>query len=431
MIEPSLILEVETPEGVFLRRIMPASLLPPDVAHGDAAEDATRNAAAFWGLPDFVFRSALRAHGSGSRELGDAILVVGDRAASVQVKARQALSSNDAKERLWLDKKIAEGARQAAGTIRNIRYAGRCNLVNERGRRVAIRGGEKTWIGVVLLDHPGLEGYVPNGDAVVLLRRDWEFLFQQLKSTYAVLEYLHRVRRIGDHVPLGHEPIRYYELAAADLAAPPDEGDPRLTALGHATQSVPLLPQKPAEHGDIVRVMLEDITTAPMPDGADAADVLDVLAAIDAAPVAIRADLGEAILKWLGDLADGPDGETRWWFRRISWPDRPHLVFGAASRHDQLVQDAFGAYVILRHQQHLELIPERGAMMTAGLLLTPRYDGLRPWDTTMSAARGDQAFEPRFRAALERLWGPLGASVRHDDMDIVIEAFEKADQEAD
>lgn len=88
MPEPTLVLRVETPDGVFLRPIMPASVLPPDVEHGGVAADATRDAAAFWGLPDFVFRPAMRARGSGSRELGDAILVVGDRAASVQVKAR-------------------------------------------------------------------------------------------------------------------------------------------------------------------------------------------------------------------------------------------------------------------------------------------------------------------------------------------------------
>lgn len=426
MTEPTLILEVETPDGVFPRPIMPASILPPDVDRGNATERATRNAAAFWGLPDFVFRSALRVRGSGNRELGDAILVVGDRAASVQVKARQAPSQDDRRERSWLDKKVRDGASQAAGTIRSLTSTPTTTLVDERGREVAIRGSQKTWIGVVVIDHPGLDGYVPSGDAVVLLRQDWEFLFGQLKSTYAVIEYLHRVRRIGDHVPLGHEAIRYYKLAAADLAAPPGEGDPRLTALGHGAQSVPVLPQEPAEHGEIVRLMLEDITTAPQPDGAEAADVLDVLAAIDAAPVAIRADLGEAILKWLGDLAGSSDDETRWWFRCMSWPDRPHLVFGAASRHDKLVEDAFGAYVMLRHQQHLELTPERGEMMTAGVLLTPRYDGLRPWDTTMSATRGAQGFEPAFRAALERLWGPLGASVSHDDMDEVVEAFERA-----
>lgn len=90
------------------------------------------------------------------------------------------------------------------------------------------------------------------------------------------------------------------------------------------------------------------------------------------------------------------------------WPDRPYLIFGAASRHNQLVADSFSAYVCLRHQQMLELIPERHDAMTVAVLLTPRADGLRPWDTSMAATRGDQHFEPDLRAALERLWGKLG-----------------------
>jgi hypothetical protein len=42
----------------------------------------------------------------------------------------------------------------------------------------------------------------------------------------------------------------------------------------------------------------------------------------------------------------------------------------------------------------LELIPERQDVMTVGVLLTPRTDGLRPWDTTMAATRGDPHLEP-------------------------------------
>src|SRR3989442_746236 len=121
-IEPSLVLIVETSRGVVRRSIMPASVLPPDISHGKAAESATRNAAAHWGLPDFVFRSSLQRRGSGSRELGDAIVVVGRLAASIQVKARERPSADQRKERYWLDKKIAEGTRQAAGTIRSLRY---------------------------------------------------------------------------------------------------------------------------------------------------------------------------------------------------------------------------------------------------------------------------------------------------------------------
>jgi hypothetical protein len=53
----------------------------------------------------------------------------------------------------------------------------------------------------------------------VLLRRDWEFLFEQLKSTRAVLGYLERVA--GEAWELGREAARYFRLAQADEAAEP------------------------------------------------------------------------------------------------------------------------------------------------------------------------------------------------------------------
>lgn len=431
MVEPLLVLEIETPDGIFLRPIMPASRLPSDVDVGGAAEDATRGAAAFWGLPDFVFRSTVRTRGRSNRELGDAILVVGNRAASVQVKARQTPSGNDARERSWLDKKVRHGARQATGTIRSLTSMPTATLVNERGRAIPISPAGKTWLKVVVVDHPGLKEYVPTRGAVVFLRRDWEFLFQQVKSTYAVLEYIQRVSSMPP-VPLGEESVRYYELAAADVAAPQGGGDPRLTALGSHPRSVPLLPQRPAGHGEdrhlvVVRLVLEDIATI---GSADETARLDVLAAIDSIPVAYRAELGEDILRWMGEVAAVPDPGHTWRFRNIPWPGRPYLLFGAATRISESIQAMFGDYVALRHQQQIELMPERAEMISVGVLLTPRHDGYRPWDTTTAATRGDQGFKPGFREALELLWGPLGTSTQNPDWDKVLEAFAAARQTA-
>ena len=411
---PSLTLTIETSTGVYLRPIRPATTLPPDMPLGDAAEQATRDAAARWGLPDFVFHPAQRRRGSATREVGDAILVVGKTAASVQVKAREA-EGDEARERSWLDKKIRKATRQAVGTVRSLRSTPETALVNSRGREVLIKGPEKDWLCLVVLDHPGIDGYVPESSAVVLLRRDWEFLFQQLKSTYAVLEYLLRVSG-REPVPLGHEPVRYYQLAAADAATPPSPLDPRLTRLLHDSWSAPLLPQPPAGYADyhhhvFLRALLEDIATTPVrTEGMQHADVLAVLAAIDAAPVAYRAELGRTILGWLRELSEAPaSGDITWRFRNHLWPDRPYLLFGATNRqHDSLVQEAFNTFVALRHQQHLDLMPERGAMMTVGILLTPRRDGRRPWDTTTAATSGQQEFDQADRVALEVLWGRLG-----------------------
>ena len=328
-----------------------------------------------------------------------------------------------------MDKKIREGARQATGTIRALISTPTTSLVNERGRSVAIDAARRAWLKVVVVDHPGMTGYVPPAGAVVLLRRDWEFLFEQLKSTYAVLEYLYRVTS-EPPVPLGEEPVRYYEFAAADAEAPPGEADPRLTALGSKPKSVPLLPQAPAGHGEdqfhvVVRIVLEDIATT---GAADETARLDALAALDSIPVAYRAELGRDILRWMAEVAAVPEPGHLWRFRNIPWPGRPYLLFGAATRFSAAVEVTFGDYVSLRHQQQLELMPERAEMVSVGVLLTPRHDGYRPWDTTMAATRGDQGFHPKSREALELVWGPLGTTVWKADWDKVTQAFEAANQ---
>lgn len=405
MVDPVFELLIETSNGVAKRSIMPASLLAPDRPRGRAAEEATRSAAAYWGLPDFVFRPTVQVRGARNRELGDVIVVAGDRGAVVQVKARDnSAAPSRERERAWLNKTVAAGAKQGRGTIRSLRYSRRVTLANERRRRVVISTASVNWVPVVVVDHPGIDDYVPTADAVVLIRRDWEFLFEQLKSTDAVLGYLHRVYATGDPPPLGDEAIRYYQLAAADLKALPSQVDPRLADLGAEPLSGPLLPQKPVSHGEIVRVILEDVATAPMTESLDQADVLATLAAIDSAPVSFRTELGETIVHWLHDRAIAEDDETKWWLRRLTDSHRM-LIFGTATRHNALVQEAFGGYVSLRHQQHIELIPEQRETVTVGVLLTPRFDGWRPWDTTVAATKGDQHLDPEHREALERVWG--------------------------
>jgi hypothetical protein len=396
---------------MFLRSVQPATVLPEGEPVGDAAEDATRRAAAFWGLPDFVFRARQRPLGRATREVGDAIVVAGQLAACVQVKARQQVTSNQARERLWLDKKIAQATSQARGTIKSFSSAGGLELENERGRTIHIAGQAKSWIPVVVLDHPGASGYIPTRGAVVLLRRDWEFLFEQLKSTYAVLEYLLRVST-DDPVALGDEPVRYYELAAADASMAPAPVDARVAHLGPGVNA-PLLPRPPAGHADIkhfsvLRVVLEDIAISPRPTGVTEADVLEILGAIEAAPIAHREDLGKVWITWLEKVAKAPRGHTDWRFRSLLGNNRPYLIFAAATRHDEVVMDAFRAFVSVRHHQHLELMPERKGMLTVGLLLTPRRDKFRPWDTSMIATRETEVVDLQYQLVANAFWGDLG-----------------------
>jgi hypothetical protein len=114
-------LMIETPAGMLVRRIPNASPLREDIEQGTAAEEATHDAAALWGLPDFVYRAEIRKTGSGSRELGDRLLLVGDLGIVVQVKSRHTPTSDEAKERRWVVKQVAKGLNQANGTIRQLK----------------------------------------------------------------------------------------------------------------------------------------------------------------------------------------------------------------------------------------------------------------------------------------------------------------------
>jgi hypothetical protein len=188
---------VETANGPYVRRIPPALPLPTGVEHGPAAEAAATTAAATWGLPDFVLQAAQVAKGTGRRELGDRLLLSGRRGAVVQVKARTIAPKADDAERAWIQKVAATAMRQAKGTVRQLRLLPAA-MVNGRGRALSVDGHAYEWLAVFLLDHDRIPAgtvarWEPVGmPAIALTRRDWDFLFDHLRSTTAVLDYLFR-----------------------------------------------------------------------------------------------------------------------------------------------------------------------------------------------------------------------------------------------
>lgn len=247
---------VETSGGILVRDIQSASPVRDDLPHGDAAEVATRDAAAVWGMPDFVYRPARLAVGSGSREIGDGTLIVGDRGVVIQVKGREGETGDDDRERRWLTKHVASGLRQAHGTIRNLRRT-TVQMTNGRGRTFPVDGRGIRWFAVVVVEHPWVpDDFTPpveqqRNPSLVVVRRDWEFLFEQLKSTFAVVQYIERVA--GEPSELGAEVLRYYQLAQADEAATPGEIDARILGSGGRQFSAPLLPMLAAATGDDAR----------------------------------------------------------------------------------------------------------------------------------------------------------------------------------
>jgi hypothetical protein len=138
-------------------------------------------------------------------------VIVGDLGIVVQVKSRKADSSDTAKEKNWIEKQVKKGLRQGRGTVRLLKRQP-SQLRNARGRTLEIDGNSLRWLVTVVIDHPSVpEGVVIDewalgGEGVVLLRRDWEFLFDQLKSIHGVGVYLERVA--GEPLELGEEPVR-------------------------------------------------------------------------------------------------------------------------------------------------------------------------------------------------------------------------------
>jgi hypothetical protein len=243
--------------------------------------------------------------GSGSRELGDGILIVGDLAVVIQVKAREAATTDEAKEQRWLEKQAAKGLRQAYGTIRRLRSKA-IPMTNGRGRSIEVDGGLLRWIAVVVIEHED----IPDGvvipvsnsphPSVVPLRRDWEFLFEQLKSAYAVSRYLERVA--GEPRELGEEIVRYFQLAQADEAAPPGPLDTEALGPRGRSLSGPALPMRTAATEDdaephlLIRMIFEDIAISIAPQVPEA-DRLRFLATLDGLPVSHRSFMGQFVLE--------------------------------------------------------------------------------------------------------------------------------------
>lgn len=405
----TLTLIVNTPDGVYERVIPNATPLRIHERRGAAAEIAVQDAVATWGLPDFVMRPSVERKGSGVREISDGLLVVGNRGIVVQSKAREVEPGTYEREKSWAVKQITAASKQIDGTIRRLRSDG-AQMVNGRNRSVYIDGPAIDWVGVVIIEHPApprevaVPAHLGRSPIIALLRRDWEFLFDQLRSTYAVVQYLHRVRI---SVPvLGDEPERYYEFAAADAAASPGLVDPSLLRRGSELWSMPLLPSAPAGSDDheahtMFRIMLEDIATSEFgPDRVE--DWQRILASVDSLPVGHRTELGRLLLDALSTIAQAESGFSLWKMRTfLGGPDADQLGFVVCSALTDETRAGLSAWVRLRHHERGEST-DINTLTSVGVLLTPRADG--DWDTTVMMIQGDPELTDDELRSFRALW---------------------------
>ena len=167
MTDSPVTLIINTAFGVMVRTIAGASPLPAEVTGGSVVEDAIRDAAATWGLPDFVYRAQVIQKGKGSRQIGDNILIVGDLGMVVQAKRREGSTHDATKERRWLEKNAAAALAQAHGTIRTLR-ANRLRLTTTgsgRSRWTAVRfaGLPSPFLSIPRYPATSLEAAPPSG----------------------------------------------------------------------------------------------------------------------------------------------------------------------------------------------------------------------------------------------------------------------------
>jgi len=295
-------------DGVVTRRqIAPARDLLDASQDGTAVEEATRAAAGRWGLRDPVMKPKVFAKGSGRRELGDGTILAGPRGISLQVKARGVAGDTPEEAARWTLKHAAQGLRQARGTIRTTMLNPAVELTNLRGRTVLVRGRSVAWLPVVVIDHPDppptgvIPAPDPKGPSVVLTRRDWEFLWDQLRSATAIVDYIHRVAEEKEPIELGAESNRYLDLAEKDAESPPDKMPDWILETGAIHPNLPRLPHDPAAAVDrfghaIFQQILEEMAGTDFTG--DETDRMTLLSHIDRVAVGARPN-------WAGSCYDG------------------------------------------------------------------------------------------------------------------------------
>lgn len=102
--------------------------------------------------------------------------------------------------------------------------------------------------------------------------------------------------------------------------------------------------------------------------------------------------MGHLLLEMLDDVPHVPDGHCKWRFRRhLNDDGMRQLIFGGATRFAPDIQGSFSAYVQLRHHEVTERTGGAEEASTLGVLLTPRHDGYRPWDTSCVELDADKA----------------------------------------
>jgi hypothetical protein len=134
---------------------------------------------------------------------------------------------------------------------------------------------------------------------------------------------------------------------------------------------------------------------------------LHLLALLDRFSVSERATLGRLLLKHLENARNTPPGTTTWNTRRvIQDKGQLHLAFSVCNQFTDLHAEAFRQWAMIRHHEFTELdtTSTGSPLQTVAILLTPRYDGYRPWDTTMVTITGELDMTEEEIEGIRKYW---------------------------
>jgi hypothetical protein len=154
----------------------------------------------------------------------------------------------------------------------------------------------------------------------------------------------------------------------------------------------------------MVRIMLEDLALTRISSDEEEGR-RTVLASIDSLPVGYRTELGRLLLDSLHEARQPINMGHPWWRMRtfLAGPDRDQLGFAVCSISNEAIRNAFSTWLYLRHHERGERTQVR-TLTSIGVLLTPRTDGRRDWDTTMCAVNGELELTEEEVTQYRMLW---------------------------
>ncbi|PPF61587.1 hypothetical protein C5E11_14830 [Clavibacter michiganensis] len=156
-------------------------------------------------------------------------------------------------------------------------------------------------------------------------------------------------------------------------------------------------------HG-MFRIVLEDLATTDFEDE-KIDDVQKALGSLDTLPVGHRSELGRILLDTLQAFDRLGSESVNWRFRSyLAGPDTVQLGFGVCSTFNESIKLSFRNWVLLRHHERGVRVGSAEGLNSIGVLLTPRHDGLRDWDTTMFVVAGDVGLDEEELSPLKEFW---------------------------